>query len=146
MTEERSTTIPVSPIGHVERKEGEFGLSPEDLRQRPARLVLDPDLVEGLLGLKPGDEVLVLYWLHRAARDTLQVHPRGDRSHPLRGVFATRSPTRPNPIGVTITRIRHIEENVVEVIGLDALDRSPLLDIKPHAPAFDTTFSSADDD
>jgi tRNA-Thr(GGU) m(6)t(6)A37 methyltransferase TsaA len=113
----------------------------EEVRARPARIVLDPPLAEGLLGLQPGSDVVVLYWLHRAAGYRLQLHPRDDLSQPLRGVFATRTQYRPNPIAVTTVRIQRVEGNVLEVIGLDALDGSPVLDIKSHTPEFDTPSS-----
>jgi tRNA-Thr(GGU) m(6)t(6)A37 methyltransferase TsaA len=126
----------------VEREEREIGPPPEELRARPARIVLDPALVEGLLGLEPGSDVLVLYWLHRASGYKLQLHPRDDLSQPLRGVFATRTQYRPNPIAVTTARIQRVEGNVLEVIGLDALDGSPVLDIKSHTPNFDGPYTA----
>jgi tRNA-Thr(GGU) m(6)t(6)A37 methyltransferase TsaA len=112
----------------------------EELRARPARIVLDPALTDGLLGLASGDDVIVLCYFDRAARDVLQVHPMGDMDAPLRGVFATRSPVRPNPVAVTSARIEHIEENVLHVVGLDALDGTPVVDIKSYAEAFDTPY------
>ncbi|HID89140.1 MAG TPA: tRNA (N6-threonylcarbamoyladenosine(37)-N6)-methyltransferase TrmO [Anaerolineae bacterium] len=113
------------------------GLTGDELRTHPARIVIDPDLAEGLDGLRPGDDVLVLFWFHRSEGYALRVHPRGDPARPMRGVFATRSPRRPNPIGATVARILRIEGNILEVIGLDAWDGSPVLDIKPYAPTFD---------
>ena len=74
--------------------------------------------------------MLILYWLDRADRSRLQVHPRGDRSRPLRGVFATRSPHRPNPIAVATVEILEVRGTRFRVRGLDALDGTPLLDIK----------------
>ena len=127
------------PIGRVER-EDEEGWA-EELRTRPARIVLDPSLIDGLLGLEPGSDIVVLYYFNRSTGYDLQVHPRGDLSRPLRGVFAVRSPYRPNPIGLTTARIQRIAGNVLEVIGLDALNGSPVLDIKPHAPFFDTPYT-----
>ena len=132
-----SQAITFYPIGHVERDAEDEGLSHDDLQTRPARILLDPALSDGLLGLEPGDDILVLYYLHRSTGYDLLVHPRGDPGRPLRGVFATRSPRRPNSIGVTTVRIRRIEGHVLEVTGLDALDGSPVLDIKVHIPSFD---------
>ncbi len=140
---DEAPAIVLRPIGYVEREESEIGPPPEELQARPARIVLDPALVEGLLGLEPGSDVLVLYWLHRANGYRLQLHPRDDPAQPLRGVFATRTQYRPNPIGVTTVRIRRIEGNVLEVIGLDALDGSPVLDIKIAAPSFDSPEDAA---
>jgi tRNA-Thr(GGU) m(6)t(6)A37 methyltransferase TsaA len=140
--ESRLRPITLHPIGHVERDEGDQGLSFEELRARPARIVLDPALTDGLLGLGPGSDVVVLFWFHQSTGYDLQLHPRGDPSRPIRGVFATRSPRRPNPIAMTTARVRRIEGNVLEVDGLDALDGSPVLDIKVHAGVFDTPYTS----
>jgi tRNA-Thr(GGU) m(6)t(6)A37 methyltransferase TsaA len=134
------TTITLTPIGYVERHEGDESLRGKELRARPARIVLDPAVTGGLLGLKPGSDVLVLCYFHQAAHDVLQVHPMGEMDNPLRGVFATRSPARPNPIAVTSARIQRIEGNVLHVVGLDGLDGTPVVDIKSYAEAFDTPY------
>jgi len=136
-----SQVITFHPIGRVERDEGGRGSSPESLSARPARILLDPSLTDGLLGLEPGSDVVVLYYLHCSTGYELQVHPRGNPDRPLRGVFATRSPRRPNPIGVTTARVRRIEGNVIEVVGLDALDGSPVLDLKPYSSFFDSPYT-----
>jgi tRNA-Thr(GGU) m(6)t(6)A37 methyltransferase TsaA len=107
------------------------------MRRHTARLILRPDLVEGLDGLAVGDPIVVLFHFHRAEGYLLRCHPRGDVSRPVRGVFALRSQHRPNPIGATLARIVSIEGNVLQVVGLDALDGTPLLDIKPYVPSFD---------
>ena len=125
----------------MERDGGDEGLSGDELRARPARIVLDPALTKGLLGLGPGSDVVVLFYFHRSTGYDLQVHPRGDPSRPLRGVFAVRSPRRPNPIAVTTVRVQRVEGNVLEVVGLDALDGSPVLDIKIHISSFDTPYT-----
>jgi len=134
--------ITLHPIGHVERDEVDQGLSFEELRAHPARIVLDPALTDGLLGLEPGSDVVVIFCFHRSAGYELQLHPRGDPNRPIRGVFATRSPRRPNPVAVTTARIQRVEGNVLQVVGLDALDGSPVLDIKPYAQIFDTPSTS----
>ena len=135
-------TIALQPIGRVERDEGDEGLRGKALRARPARIVLDPRVTDALLGLEPGSDVTVLAYFHQADRDVLQVHPMGKPDNPLRGVFATRSPARPNPIAVTSARIERIEGNVLHVVGLDALDGTPVLDIKSYAEAFDAPYSA----
>jgi tRNA-Thr(GGU) m(6)t(6)A37 methyltransferase TsaA len=96
-----------------------------------AELVLEPDVLDALEGLAVGSEVLVLTWLDRARRDVLQVHPRGDTTRPLSGVFATRSPHRPNPIGLHRVTITAIEGPRVRVRSLEALDGTPIVDVKP---------------
>src|SRR5512134_3807594 len=85
----------------------------------------------GLMGIQPGDELLVLTWLHLAQRDVLQVHPRGDLNRPLTGVFATRSPDRPNPIGLHRVSVLEVKEQGLRVTPLEAIDRTPIVDIKP---------------
>ena len=136
----KSSAINLTPIGYVERDEKGGGLSGDELRARPARIVLDPALADGLLGLEPGSDVVVLYYLHRATGYDLQVHPRGDPSRPLRGVFTTRSPRRPNPIAIPTVRLQRVEGNVLEVVGLDALDGSPVLDIKGYSAFYDAPY------
>jgi|SRR5262245_30328664 len=90
-----------------------------------------PFAAEGLSGLTPGDEVLVITWFHRAHRDVLRVYPRSDRSNPLTGVFATRSPERPNPLGLHPVTIREIKGNRLRVGPIEAIDGTPVVDIKP---------------
>ena len=92
---------------------------------------LDPGFVDGLDGLAPGDEVIVLTGLHRARRDVLRVHPRDDRSNPERGVFTTRSAERPNPIGLHEVTVAVIDGPRVLVRGLEAIDGTPVIDLKP---------------
>jgi tRNA-Thr(GGU) m(6)t(6)A37 methyltransferase TsaA len=96
-----------------------------------AWLVLDPSMRPGIRDLEVGTEVIVLTWLDRAHRDALLVHPRGDRDSPLRGVFSTRSPDRPNPIGLHHVQILAIADTRIRVRNLEALDRTPVVDIKP---------------
>ena len=95
-----------------------------------AWLVFEDGVLEGLEGLEPGDRVIVLTWLDRADRDILRVHPRDDISNPERGVFGTRSPDRPNPIGLHPVEILSIDGPSVQVRNLEALDGTPILDVK----------------
>ena len=96
-----------------------------------AWLVLDSGVVDGLDGLRPGDAIIVLTWLHRADRDVLRVHPRDDPAVPERGVFTTRSADRPNPIGLHEVDVAAVEGGRVLVSGLEAVDGTPVLDLKP---------------
>jgi tRNA-Thr(GGU) m(6)t(6)A37 methyltransferase TsaA len=123
----------LTPIGHVESpiadpaaaaKQGHEG-APD------AWLVFDASFAAGLRDLAPGDDVWVLTWLHRARRDVLAVHPRDDPRNPLTGVFSTRSQDRPNPIGLHRVRIESIDALRVRVSGLEAIDGTPVLDVKP---------------
>jgi len=96
-----------------------------------AWLVLEPRVAAGLDGMRPGDEIIVVTWLHRARRDILRVHPRDDRSNPERGVFTTRSADRPNPIGLHRVEVAAIDGTRVRVRGLEAVDGTPVVDLKP---------------
>jgi len=86
---------------------------------------------EALLGIAAGDELVLVTWLHEARRDVLQVHPRGDPANPLAGVFATRSPDRPNPLGLHLVTVRSISGNRLRVGPLEAIDGTPIVDLKP---------------
>jgi tRNA-Thr(GGU) m(6)t(6)A37 methyltransferase TsaA len=96
-----------------------------------AWLELTPRAGQGLMGIHPGDELILLTWLHLAQRDVLQVHPRGDLGRPLTGVFATRSPDRPNPVGLHRVSVLEVAETKLRVAPLEAIDGTPLIDIKP---------------
>ena len=85
----------------------------------------------GLDGLVAGDEIIVVTWLHRARRDVLKVYPRSDRRQPLTGVFATRSPDRPNPLGLHRVKIRRVARNRLRIGPIEAIDGTPVIDIKP---------------
>jgi L-fuculose-phosphate aldolase len=93
-------------------------------------LVVDETYREAFLGLTVGQKIVILYWMHLAERDMLQVHPRHDLSRPMRGVFSTRSPQRPNPIALDTVEITGIDGTRLKVRGIDAVDGTPLLDIK----------------
>lgn len=101
-----------------------------DESQRIGTLEIYPEYQEGLDGLTVGQTIVVLFWLHKSTRDVLRVYPRGDQSKGLRGVFATRSPIRPNPIAISELLILAIQGNHIEVSGLDILDGTPIVDIK----------------
>jgi tRNA-Thr(GGU) m(6)t(6)A37 methyltransferase TsaA len=99
-----------------------------------ACLELTPQVAQGLIGVSAGDEVIVLTWLHRARRDVLQVHPRGNMEAPLTGVFATRSPDRPNPVGLHRVSVLDVAGLRVRVAPMEAIDGTPIIDIKPVLP------------
>lgn len=96
-----------------------------------AWLGIDSAFAHGLHGLQPGADIVVLTWLDRASREVLVVHPRGDVARPATGVFATRSQDRPNPIGLHRVTILAIEGNRIHVSNLEAVDGTPVLDVKP---------------
>jgi tRNA-Thr(GGU) m(6)t(6)A37 methyltransferase TsaA len=88
-------------------------------------------IAPALHGVAVGDALIILTWFHQSARDVLQVHPRGEIENPLTGVFATRSPDRPNPIGLHRVTVLEIEENKLKVGPIEAIDGTPVIDIKP---------------
>jgi tRNA-Thr(GGU) m(6)t(6)A37 methyltransferase TsaA len=96
-----------------------------------AWLAFEPGVLAGLDGLRAGDRVIVLTWLDRADRDVLRVHPRDDPANPERGVFATRSADRPNPIGLHEVEVLSIDGGRVRVTDMEAVDGTPILDVKP---------------
>ncbi|MGH7503263.1 MAG: tRNA (N6-threonylcarbamoyladenosine(37)-N6)-methyltransferase TrmO [Longimicrobiales bacterium] len=96
-----------------------------------AWLVFEPEMREGLRSIRPGDEIIVITWLDRARRDVLSVHPRGDASRAQEGVFSTRSPHRPNPIGLHRVQIIAIDGGRLQVRHLEALHGTPIIDVKP---------------
>jgi tRNA-Thr(GGU) m(6)t(6)A37 methyltransferase TsaA len=96
-----------------------------------ATLIFEQGFVPALDGLAPGHEVIVLTWLDRASRDVLRVHPRDDVSRPEQGVFATRSADRPNPVGLHHVTILGLDGTRMRVSGLEALDGTPVVDVKP---------------
>jgi tRNA-Thr(GGU) m(6)t(6)A37 methyltransferase TsaA len=120
-------------IGRVESPLRERGDAPRqgDEGAPEAWLALEPRFAAGLDGIAAGDEVLVLTWLDRAARDILRVHPRGDASRGEQGVFATRSPDRPNPIGLHRVTVVEMDGARLRVRDLEALDGTPVVDLKP---------------
>jgi len=121
----------VHPIGYVAADGGK------------TRIVLEPQYQDGLLRLEDDfTHVWVIWWFDRndtpAQRGILQVHPRRDQRNPLSGVFATRAPVRPNLLGLTLCRILSVQENVLEIDGIDAFPGTPVLDLKPYIPAFES--------
>jgi tRNA-Thr(GGU) m(6)t(6)A37 methyltransferase TsaA len=96
-----------------------------------ARILVEPSFADALHGIRPGDELVVLTWLHEADRTVLQVHPRDDETRPLAGVFATRSSDRPNPIGLHRVMVLGIDGLELAVGPLEAIDGTPVVDITP---------------
>jgi tRNA-Thr(GGU) m(6)t(6)A37 methyltransferase TsaA len=123
----------VAPIGWVSSPLQERALAPRqgDEGAPDAWLTFAPGVAEGLRDLRAGTDVIVLTWLDRARRDVLVVRPRGDSTRPETGVFATRSPDRPNPIGLHRVTIVSVDAARMRVRNLEALDGTPILDVKP---------------
>ena len=127
------TQIELRLVGVVESPLTERSAAPKqgDEGAPDAWLVFEPGFVEALFGIEPGDEVLVFTWLDRSRRDVLQTRPRDDPANPIQGVFNTRSPDRPNPIGLHPVQVVSIEGARVRVRNLEALDGTPILNVKP---------------
>ncbi|HST68516.1 MAG TPA: tRNA (N6-threonylcarbamoyladenosine(37)-N6)-methyltransferase TrmO [Solirubrobacterales bacterium] len=120
-------------IGSVSSPLTDPGAAPKqgDEGAPEATLEISPEFARGLQGISAGDEVFVLTWLDRADREVLSVHPRDDPSNPETGVFATRSADRPNPIGLHRVRVLEAEGGRLRVDALEAVDGTPVLDLKP---------------
>lgn len=127
------TNYSITPVGVVRSELTSRDDAPRqgDEGAPEAWLELAEGFAPALAGLAPGDEITVLTWLHQAQRDTLQVHPRGQIDNPLTGVFATRSPDRPNPIGMHRVSIREVAGGRLRVVPIEAIDGTPIVDIKP---------------
>lgn len=128
-----TTSYMIEPIGFIRSELTRLEAAPlqGDEGAPEAWLELAPLAAPGLAGIVAGDELVVLTWLHRARRDVLQVHPRGNPDRPLRGVFATRSPDRPNPVGLHRVSVLEVAEHKLRVAPLEAIDGTPIVDIKP---------------
>jgi tRNA-Thr(GGU) m(6)t(6)A37 methyltransferase TsaA len=123
----------LKPIGVIRSTLVDLAAAPKqgDEGTYEAWLELDAKFAQGLLGIKVGDELIVLTWLHRGERDVLQVHPRGNPNNPLTGVFATRSPHRPNPIGLHRVSVLEVAGERLKVAPIETIDGTPIVDIKP---------------
>jgi tRNA-Thr(GGU) m(6)t(6)A37 methyltransferase TsaA len=126
-------TYLLRPVGRVHSPLTDRAVAPKqgDEGAPLTRVGFRPEFREATRELREGDEVIVLTWLHQGRRDVLSVHPRGATNRPREGVFSTRSPDRPNPIGLHAVVIEAVEENAITVHGLEAIDGTPVLDIKP---------------
>jgi len=126
----------VTPIGTVRSPLTDRAAAPKQGYEGSpdAWLEFDPGVLEGLADIGPGDQVIVLTWLDRARRDILRTHPRDDLSNPEVGVFSTRSPDRPNPIGLHVVEILASEGHRLRVRNLEAIDGTPVIDLKPVLP------------
>ena len=126
-------TYEIRPVGHVESSLTDRASAPKQVIEGApeAWLVFDPAAAEGIGDLTVGDDVFVLTWLHQADRSVLAVHPRDDPTNPLTGVFSTRSADRPNPIGLHRVRVAAVDGLRVRVTDLEAIDGTPIADVKP---------------
>ena len=125
----QSERFEIFPIGRIKKSD------------KRVTIEIDPEYKDGLMGLDQNSHIIVFSWFHESdtpqKRETLQVHPRRDKANPLTGVFATRSPVRPNPISISACRILSIDGTVIRVDDIDAFDGTPVIDIKPYVPRLD---------
>jgi len=129
--------IVYKPIGIV-RNDFIKPEDPKEIRNSQSQLIVNEKYLPALEGIEQFRYLIVVYHIDRSSGYRERVHPMGDLSIPERGVFATRSPCRPNPIGITVVEIVDVEGTTIKVTSLDALDGTPLLDIKPYEAHFDS--------
>ena len=123
----------ITPIGFIRSELTDLAEAPMQGSEGGVEAWLDlkPQFAQGLVGIQPGDHLIVLTWLHRAGRATLQVHPRGRQEAPLKGVFRNRSQDRPNPIGLHEVTVLELAGDSIKVAPMEAINGTPLVDIKP---------------
>jgi tRNA-Thr(GGU) m(6)t(6)A37 methyltransferase TsaA len=129
--------LTVTPIGYV-RNGATPEIRSEEYRHLISDIVIEPEYADGLMDIEENEFLTVVFYFDRNDGEyRLRLHPRGDPSRPITGVFNTRSQFRPSPIGITVTKLIGRKGNTLVVEGLDALDGTPVLDIKPHVLTFD---------
>ena len=135
MTEPREFTLKAIGTVRSEIKEPSHQKQPELVSE----IIIDKSLTGALDDIEEFSHIIVLWWIHKTRRPApMKVHPRGNPENKLMGVFATRSPDRPNPIGKSTVRLLGRRGNILKVQGLDAIDGTPVLDIKPYIPGYDS--------
>jgi tRNA-Thr(GGU) m(6)t(6)A37 methyltransferase TsaA len=131
--------VSIKPIGfvrsHLKRRKD----APRQGREGAPNAVIEvlPSYTKALHRMQAGDEIVIISWLHRARRKVLKVHPRGEATRPLTGVFSTRSPDRPNPLGLHRVKVLEIKRNCLHIGPIEAIDGTPVIDIKPVIDAID---------
>jgi tRNA-Thr(GGU) m(6)t(6)A37 methyltransferase TsaA len=131
-TNETPASYPIFPIGFIRSDLKRRNQAPRQGSEGApdAWLELASRFFEGLEGIEIGEEIIIITWLHEAQRDTLKVHPRGDQNSPLTGIFLTRSPNRPNPLGLHRVTVREIDGNRIRIGPIEAIDGTPVIDMK----------------
>jgi tRNA-Thr(GGU) m(6)t(6)A37 methyltransferase TsaA len=137
----------IRAIGVVRNGRHEPPTPRSDWDKMTSEIVIDESLTEALDGIEEFSHIIVLFWLHRTSEKELSLkqRPMGQKDRPLRGLFALRTPNRPNPIGKTTVRLLERRGNTLMVEGLDALDGSPVIDIKPYLPGYDAAEATVPD-
>lgn len=123
----------VHPIGFIRSELRNREAAPRQGREGAPNAVIEvfPSYKKALYRMQVGDEIIIITWLHRAQRNVLEVHPRGDASRPLTGVFSSRSPDRPNPIGLHRVKVLKVAQGNLHIGPIEAIDGTPVIDIKP---------------
>ena len=140
MVNEQSS-LTLKPIGVVRNEVRQAPGAGYGWEEVVSDIVVDSSLTEALDNLEEFSHIIVLYWMHQAAaggQPPTKVHPRGRQELPLIGLFASRSPSRPNPVGKATVRLLQRRRNILKVQGLDAIDGTPVIDIKPYMPGYDS--------
>ncbi|MEW6142715.1 MAG: tRNA (N6-threonylcarbamoyladenosine(37)-N6)-methyltransferase TrmO [Chloroflexota bacterium] len=130
--------IKLRPVGIVRNRIRTSGH--RDWRRVESRIIIEPEFEPALDGIEGFSNIIVVFWMDRLeprGREVLKVHPQGDKGLPMVGVFSARSPVRPNPLGLTTVRLVERKRNVLKVAGLDAMNGTPVIDIKPFIPGHD---------
>jgi tRNA-Thr(GGU) m(6)t(6)A37 methyltransferase TsaA len=132
-------TFSIKPIGVIHSEIKNRKDAPKFYTEGAPNASLDifAPFIRGLGRMREGDEIIVITWLHRARRTVLQVHPRGDKSAPLTGVFSTRSPDRPNPVGLHRAKVIEIKGRKLQIGPIEVIDGTPVVDIKPVVDVLD---------
>jgi tRNA-Thr(GGU) m(6)t(6)A37 methyltransferase TsaA len=131
------------PIGFVKNNIAEP--KRENWQTVISEIIVNEDLKEALSRIEEFSHIIVIYWMHKvppSKRSIIKVHPRGNQDLPLVGVLASHSPARPNPIGITTVKLLERRDNVLKIIGLDAINGTPVLDIKPYIPGNDSSIKA----
>lgn len=139
--DEVSLPIDIKPIGYVENKVKQKPPQEFEWEGVSSNIIIKPELEEGLDGLEEYSHIIVIWWMHKSLEEgkmALKVHPRRRKGMPPVGVFASRSPYRPNSIGKAVLKLVKRSGNVLEIKGLDAINDTPVLDIKPFIPGYDS--------
>lgn len=134
------TDMTITPIGYVRSPIKEPTHERLNLKEIISEIVINENLTEALNGIEEFSHIIVLYWMHRAIREKkrLKTHPMGRTDVPEQGIFAVRTPNRPNPIGKSTVSLLERRGNILKIQGLDAIDGTPVIDIKPYIPGYDS--------
>jgi len=139
-SQDENGTITIKPLGKAKN-----GVSKPMLpgwKDIVTEIVIDKEYTDGLDGIEDYSHVIIVYWMDKEKECHLKHHPQGRADVPFIGIFACRCPQRPNPIGISTTEIISVKDNIIKVKGLDVIDNTPILDIKPYTPQYDSALNA----